>query len=60
MIVIVAFSTEEYFWFELPKQTYHNQAGFKPDFTLHELGLYAEMLLAGDARMYASTRVCLF
>jgi hypothetical protein len=51
MIVVVAFSTEEYFAIEMPKQTYKNQAGFKPDFTLHEIGLAAEMLLTGDARM---------
>ena len=66
MLVIVAAPTAALLALHPPKDTHKNRAGFKPDFTLHEVGVFAQMLVrlswlihaeiylpqaAGDTRM---------
>lgn len=45
MLVIVAAPTQQLLSLRPPEQTYKNRAGFRPDFTLHEAALFAEMLV---------------
>lgn len=45
MLVVVAAPTGALLALHPPKDTHKNQAGFKPDFTLHEVSAFAQMLV---------------